>query len=265
MKNDYQYITVEKRNHLIIVSINRPEVMNALHIPACEELDEVFNEFSEEPDLWVAIITGEGDRAFCSGNDLKWMTSAGKEAYHKGLAGLKGGWGGITRNFDCYKPIIAAVNGLALGGGFELTLACDIIVAVEHASFALPEPKVGMMASAGGVNRLPRQLPYHQAMGIILTGKRLSAEEACQYGLVNEIVPEGKLIERAEAWACEIMECAPLSVRAAKETIIKSLERPYEELIGKQYPEFKKMMASADYLEGPKAFSEKRKPNWTGK
>lgn len=265
MENNYRFIIVEKRNHLVIITINRPEVLNALHIPACTELDEVFNSFSTDPDLWVAIITGTGNRAFCSGNDLKWMTSEGKEAYHNGMAALKGGWGGITKRFNCYKPIIAAVNGLALGGGFELALACDIILAVENAVFALPEPKVGMMASAGGVNRLPRQIPYHLAMGIILTGRRLSVEEALRFGLVNEIVPSGKLLDRAESWAREIMDCAPLSVRAAKETIVKSLEIPYDESIGKLYPEFEKMMASADYIEGPKAFSEKRKPNWTGK
>ena len=153
----YEFIKLEKKEHLTILTINRPEVMNALHPPACKEMDDVFNEFCDDPDAWVAIVTGAGDRAFSAGNDLKWQAQQGGDAVRKGLDSLRGGFGGNTKRFDCFKPVIAAVNGLALGGGFEVVLACDIIVASENASFGLPEPTVGLMAGAGGVHRLPRQ------------------------------------------------------------------------------------------------------------
>jgi enoyl-CoA hydratase/carnithine racemase len=262
--NQYEYVSLEKKNHVIIVTIKRQQYMNALHPPACRELDSIFDQFAEDPDSWVAIITGEGEKAFCAGNDLKWMTVNGRDAYHREVNALKGGWGGITKRFNCYKPIIAAVNGLALGGGFELALACDIIIASENAKFGLPEPKVGMMASAGGINRLTRQIPYHIAMGYILTGSMMTASQAYQYGIVNEVVAKDTVMKQAERWAGQILECAPLSVRAAKESVLKSYELPYSESIGKLYSEFEKMINSDDYVEGPRAFSEKRKPDWKG-
>ena len=261
----YEFIQVQKRGHLCIVTINRPQVMNALHPPACRELDEAFNEFSENPDAWVAIITGAGDKAFCAGNDLKWQAEHGGEAILKELSSLKGGFGGITRRFDCFKPIIAATNGLALGGGFEIALACDIVVAAENASFGLPEPKVGMIAGSGGVNRLPKQIPFHFAMGLILTGRRISAQEAFRLGIVNELVASADLMSAVERWANEIVECAPLAVWASKEASLMSMNLPLEEVVGKVFPSMKAFLQSEDYVEGPKAFSEKRKPQWKGR
>jgi enoyl-CoA hydratase/carnithine racemase len=261
----YEFIKVEKKEHITVVTINRPEVMNALHPPACREMDEAFNDFANDADAWVAIITGAGDRAFCAGNDLKWQAKHGGEAVAKGLKDLKGGFGGITFRFDLFKPVIAAVNGLALGGGFEIALACDIIIAAEKASFGLPEPTVGMMAGAGGVHRLPRAIPYHLAMGLMLTASRITAQEAYRLGLVNQVVPLRELMATAEAWAERILNCSPMAIRASKEAAVKGLGLPLEEACRTIFPATVAMYQSEDFIEGPKAFAEKRKPQWKGR
>ena len=256
----YEFIAVEIKGHLMQVTVNRPEVMNALHQPAHEELNAAFDEFLQNPELWVALLTGAGEKAFCVGDDLKYRAKVGSGQ----ITMPRGGFGGITRRFDCYKPIVAAVNGYALGGGFETALACDVIVAAEHAVFGLPEPRVGMLA-ATGVHRLPRQIPYHLAMGFILTGKRISARKAHRLGIVSEVTPAGELLACAEKWAQEILECAPLSVRACKEAVNEGLKRSLEEALGTTYPLEKRMKVSEDYAEGPRAFAEKRKPDWKGR
>ena len=261
----YEFITVEKKEHLSIITINRPDVMNALHPPACKDLDDAFNDFAEDPEAWVGILTAAGDRAFSAGNDLKWQAEHGGPAVREGLDALKGGFGGITRRFDLFKPMIAAVNGLALGGGFECVLACDIVVAAETASFGLPEPTVGLMAGAGGVHRLPRQIPFHLAMGMMLTGRRVSVQEAFQMGLVNEIVPLDKLLPTAEEWAKRILACSPLAVRASKQASLQGLDMSLDEALGQMFPAQVTMTQSEDFIEGPKAFAEKRKPQWKGR
>jgi enoyl-CoA hydratase/carnithine racemase len=262
---EYDFIKVEKEEHLTIITINREKVYNAIHPPACKEMDEAFNEFSDDPDAWLAIITGAGVKAFCAGNDLKWQAKHGKAALRAGLDPLKGGLGGLVRRFDCYKPIIAAVNGLALGGGFEIALSCDVIIAADHARFALPEVKVGMIPGGGGVHRLPRHMPYHLAMEMIFTGRQMSAQEAQQYGIVLEIVPSVNLMETARKKAAEILTNAPLALRAAKEATLKGLDLSLEEAVTTKFPGELSMAGSQDYVEGPKAFAEKRKPQWMGK
>ena len=262
----YEFIEVEKKGHLTIVTINRPEVRNALHIPANQELDAAFNEFSDDPDAWVAIITGKGDRAFSAGNDLKWQAQYGPQALIEGLMALKGGFGGITSRFDCFKPIIAAVNGIAMGGGFEITLACDIVIASENAIFGLPEPKVGLVAGAGGIMRLTRKAPYTLAMGLILTGDTISAKDAESYGLINELVPTpAEVLPTAEKWAEQILTCAPLAIRGAKEGVLLAQDKPLSEVVGKPYPGIMAAMQSEDLIEGAVAFAEKRPPQWKGK
>ncbi|MGC8719958.1 MAG: enoyl-CoA hydratase-related protein [Thermodesulforhabdaceae bacterium] len=265
MKDSYEFIRVTREDHLITVTINRPEVMNALHPPACKELDEVFNEFSDDRDLWVAIITGAGDKAFCVGNDLRWQAEHGAEALRREIDQLKGGFGGITRRSDCFKPIIAAVNGFALGGGFEIALSCDVIIASDSARFGLPEPKVGAVAAAGGAIRLPRQIPYHLAMGMLLTGRHITADEAFRLGIVNEVVPLNDLMACARKWADEMLACSPIALRVTKEIAVKSLDMPLSHALYTVFPGLQVLRNSEDYMEGARAFAEKRKPRWKGR
>lgn len=261
----YEHIIVERKEHLTIITLNRPERMNALHPPSHQELHKVLNEYSSDPEQWVCIITGAGEKSFSAGNDLRWQAEHGRDAITEGMKGVDSGFAGLVKRHDCYKPIIAAVNGFALGGGFEIALACDIIIASENASFGLPEPRVGLMAAAGGVHRLPRQVPYHIAMGMMLAGKRLNAAEAFQRGLVNEVVAQDQLLATAEAWAKEIMLGAPLSLQATKEAATKGLGISLEEAIDTTYPATAAMYQSEDLVEGPKAFAEKRPPVWKGR
>ena len=252
-----QYCKVQDEGRLRVVTLNRPEVMNALHSEAGHELERVWNEFAARDDLWVGIVTGAGERAFCAGNDLK-VQAAGKRGPRP-----QSGFGGLTGRFDLNKPLIAAVNGVAMGGGFELALACDIIVAAENAVFALPEPRVGLIAAAGGVHRLPRIIPQKQALGMILTGRRVSAKEGRELGFVNEVVAVGEALSAAKRWAQQILECSPMAVRASKQAIYRGLdESDLATAIRTVYPAQQANLESQDYLEGPKAFAGKRKPNW---
>ena len=253
----YQFCKVEKEGRITIVTINRTDVMNALHPPAHFEFDEIWREFAGDPDQWVAIITGAGDRAFSAGNDLKYQAAGGPRKRPSS------GFAGLTNLYSLEKPVIAAVNGVAMGGGFEVALACDIIIAAENAVFALPEPRVGLMAGAGGVHRLPRQIPLKQAMGMILTGRRVAAREGKELGFVNEVVPQGQALEAAKRWAGMIQECSPMSVRASKQAAYRGLDQSsVENAIRTVYPAQQAMLESEDYVEGPKAFAEKRRPQW---
>ena len=255
-----EFCKVEREGPLTIVTINRPEVMNSLHPAANFELEGVFNDFSQDPDQWVAIITGAGDRAFSAGNDLKYQAGGGK------MGGPESGFAGLTSRFDNPKPVIAAVNGVAMGGGFEIALACDLIIASENAIFALPEPRVGLAALAGGIHRLPREIGMKQAMSMLLTGRRVAAEEGKSLGFVNEVVAEGEALNAAKKWAALILECAPLSVRCSKQAAMDGMKAAgLEDAIKGKYPDIAKMVKSSDFVEGPLAFSEKRKPNWQGK
>lgn len=254
-----EFSTISKENHIMTVTMNRPERLNALHPPANAELGEVFDDFAADGDMWVAIITGEG-RGFSAGNDLRYQAEGGKRVP------TPRGFGGLTSRWDLTKPVIAAVNGVAMGGGFEIALACDLIIASENALFALPEPKVGLAALAGGLNRLPRQIGVKRALGMILTGRHVSAAEGKELGFVNEVVPHEALMGRALEWAGMITECAPLSIRASKDVVYRSLDAAsLRESMEATYDSVRAMTHSEDFVEGPLAFSEKRKPNWKGR
>jgi enoyl-CoA hydratase/carnithine racemase len=261
-----QYSIAERDGHLLVVTINRPEVYNACHPMANEELSAEFDRFAADPELWVAIITGAGDKAFCTGNDLKYHAELRARTGERPVHPPKG-FGGLTSRFDLDKPVIAAVNGIAMGGGFEIALACDLIIASDQAVFALPEPRVGLAAGAGGMQRLPQTVPLKQAMGMMLTGRRVSAEEGLRLGFVTAVAPHAQLMAQARRWAGLILEGSPMSVRATKQAVLRSLEAPSLEaaMDNMSYPAYAAMARSEDAIEGPKAFAEKRKPVWKGR
>ena len=261
-----EFARVERDGHLLVVTIDRPRVLNALHRAATDELDEVWTRFEADPDLRVAILTGAGDRAFSAGYDMRDPAPAGEErgaAYlaHRHPRGL----GGLTLRDGMAKPIIAAVNGFALGGGLELALACDVIVAAEHAEFGFPEPRVGRMALEGGMHRLARHIPLKMAMGMLLTGRRIGAPEAHRLGLVNEVVAPAELMPAVRRWAALMLECAPLSVQATKEAVMAGLGLPIAAAIALVPRTMAKALASEDQEEGVKAFQERRTPRWSGR
>jgi enoyl-CoA hydratase/carnithine racemase len=260
------YSNVDIDGRLMIVTINRPDVMNALHPMASQELSDAFDEFAANPDLWVAIITGAGDRAFSAGNDLKYHAELRARTGKRPVSPPKG-FGGLTFRHDLDKPVIAAVNGVAMGGGFEIALSCDLIIASDKARFALPEPHVGLAAGGGGLQRLPRQVPLKKAMGMLLTGRHVSAQEGYDIGFVTAVVPHSDLMQEARRWAAMILQCSPMSVRATKQAVMRSLDVPSVEMAMRNmnYPAYVALTTSEDTVEGPKAFAEKRKPDWKGR
>lgn len=254
----FEHIAVDRAGAVMMVSINRPEVMNALHPPAHRELEAAFDLYAADSDLLVAVITGAGDRAFCTGSDLKVRAETGADDMPRT------GFAGLCERFDLDKPVIAAVNGHAIGGGLEICLAADLVIAADHATFGFPEPKVGL-AAMGGLHRLFRQVPAKKAMELVLTGKIISAREAAEFGLVNEVVAGGDLWPTVGRWSEQILACGPLAIEATKQAALRGLDQPgLEAAFGTEYPAVRRMLESADAREGPKAFAEKRKPVWRG-
>jgi enoyl-CoA hydratase/carnithine racemase len=257
----FEHILVEHDNAILWIAINRPAALNALNPLAHRELSAALDSYAADPALRVAVITGTGERAFCVGSDLK-VRSIGNADDHPPT-----GFGGISHRFDLIKPVIAAVNGFALGGGVEIVAACDLAVAADHAEFALPEPRVGLAAlGGGGLQRLARTLPLKLAMELVLTGRRFDAEEAMRIGLINAVVPRGELKTRVQKIAEAIIEGAPLAIEASKQVMLQSLALPdLQTALRTKYPAAERMLASEDAREGQRAFVEKRKPRWQGK
>lgn len=261
---DMKNVLFEKKGNIAIITLNRPQVLNVINSNVWRELGNILEKFTNDPELRVAILTGAGDRAFCAGADLKEWAD-GRNNMPEG--GEKWGFAGITKHF-INKPIIAAVNGFAFGGGTEIALACDLIVASENANFGLPEVKRGLIAAGGGLLRLPRQIPIKKAMEYILVGDPISADEGERWGLVNYVVPQDQLLSKAMELARKIGKNAPLSISASKEIVYRGLDAPLEfpqeawEFNDRYLAEVKK---SEDVKEGAKAFLEKREPVWKGR
>jgi crotonobetainyl-CoA hydratase len=258
-------IQTERRGPILEITLDRPKA-NAIDTRTSRELAAAFSTLHADDDLRVAIVTGAGDRFFSAGWDLK-AAAAGEEAADADHG--PGGFAGLSELFDLDKPVIAAVNGLAVGGGFELALACDLVVAVEQrAELFLPEVTIGMIPDAGGVFRLPRRVPRAIALELLLTGRRMSPEEAAGWGLVNEVVAADELMPRARRLAEAISRAAPLAVRAVKEVLRATehlgVEDAYAELRSGRLRAYETMLRSDDIVEGPRAFAEGREPRWRG-
>jgi enoyl-CoA hydratase/carnithine racemase len=254
-----EHITTRREGRTLIVTINRPESRNALHTAACAEMAAAFDAFEADDSLWCAIVTGAGDRAFCAGNDLK-ATASGQK-----LVLPESGFGGLTHRFDGKKPVIAAVNGLAMGGGFEIVLACDIVVASEAAVFSLPEALVGLAPLGGGMHRLPRKIGMARAMPLLLSARRVSATEGLALGFVQEVAAPDAVLEAALRWATDMERCSPASLRAIKSVVNATLDAPSLEHAmrhERENPEVIALMTGPDAKEGPRAFAEKRAPVW---
>jgi len=259
--SDFQHILVERDGAILWIAINRPASLNALNPLAHREVSAALDTFAAEPALRVAVLTGTGERAFCVGSDLKSRAERNADDHPPT------GFAGISHRFDLMKPVIAAVNGLALGGGTEIVAACDLAVAADHAEFSLPEPRVGLAAlGGGGLQRLARNMPLKHAMDLVLTGRRISASEAKTMGLINEVVPRAELKARVRQVADLIIAGAPLAIEASKSIMLQSLEMgSLQDALRARYPAAERMLASEDAKEGQRAFVEKRQPRWQGR
>jgi enoyl-CoA hydratase/carnithine racemase len=245
------------------VSIDRPDVLNALSRAANAALSSVWDDVRDDPQIRVVILTGVGSKAFCAGTDLKDPEAQGGVPYL--WDGPRLGAGGLSLRRDLLKPVIGAVNGLALGTGFELALACDLIVAADHAEFGFPEPRVGYMALDGGITMLTRQIPYKIAMGLLLTGRRINARDGLAAGFVNEVVALPELMQAAARWADGVIACAPLSIEGTKQIAMEGRDLP-SWAAPRWFPRrVMQAIASDDSEEGVRAFREKRPPRWRGR
>jgi len=262
LTTSFKNIIYEKKGRLAYVTLNRPERRNAIDGETSKELLDAFNDFKEDDDLWVAVLTGAGDVAFSAGADLRAMA----EAFASGEGRrLDVPFGGITRGFECWKPMIAAINGYCLAGGLELALCCDIRIAAEHATFGLPEPTRAIIPGAGGTQRLPRAVPLAFAMEMMLTGGRFDAQTALRFGLVSRVVPADQLISTVKEVAAKTLECGPLAVRAIKEAVLQGRQMSLEEGLELESRLAGVVMRSEDAREGPTAFAQKRKPEYKGR
>jgi enoyl-CoA hydratase/carnithine racemase len=254
------HLTIE--DHVATVVLSRPNSLNAVDSATADELQAIWLQLESNSDVRAIVLTGEGDRAFCVGADLK---EPGRYGVDYWAHPTSGGFGGIALCDTLDIPILARVNGYALGGGFEMMLGADIVVAVDSAKFGLPEPRVGHVPLDGGAVLLQRQIPYRQAMGILLTGRTISAQEALAMGLINEVVPREQLDAAVDRWLKAILACAPTSLRAIKQCARRTATLSPVEAQRARLPALIAALEAEDSKEGVRAFREKRAPNWTGK
>jgi Enoyl-CoA hydratase/carnithine racemase len=249
-------------DHVARVTIDRPERLNAVDAPTEKRLEEIWRAIEADRDIRAVVLTGSGERAFSTGADMKGGSGASGLEYW--AAPRPGGFGGIALRETLDVPVIARVNGHALGGGMEMVLGCDIVVAASNATFGLPEPRVGRLALDGGIALLTRRIPHVWAMGMLLTGRRIGAEEALRFGLVNEVVPPAELDAAVDRWLADILACAPLSVRAIKQMVRAGADLSPREAQMLRLPALVEALMSSDQEEGVRAFQEKRPPQWRG-
>jgi E-phenylitaconyl-CoA hydratase len=262
---DFEKIVYRKEGRIASITINRPERLNAIDPYTSAELLDAFTDFKEDDEVWVAILSGAGDRAFSTGNDLVATAMRGAGQPSDAPPPRPAPFGGITRDFECFKPIIAAIDGYCLAGGLEIALSCDIRIASQTAQFGLPEPTRAIIPGAGGTQRLPRMIPMAFAMKVLLTGGRIDAETALRAGLVSDVVPADQLMDKARDIADQICECGPLAVRAVKEAVVRGRELPLQEGLQIESDLSRMIYRTEDAREGPLAFAEKRKPNYKGR
>jgi enoyl-CoA hydratase/carnithine racemase len=256
-------VLFEVVDRVATVTIDRPEVLNAVDLPTEAELQRIWTEIESRDDIRAVVLTGAGERSFCAGADLK--NTSNLKGVEYWAAARPGGFGGIALRETLDVPVIARVNGFALGGGFEMVLGCDIVVACDEASFGLPEPLVGRLPLDGGMLLLQRQIPYRQAMGMMLTGQRALRLHALEMGLVNEVVPRAELDTAVDRWVQQMLACAPLSLKAIKQVVRRTGTLSPAEAHRMRLPALVAALQSEDANEGVLAFQQKRKPQWLGR